>query len=364
MTSGSSSAEGDSETQELERHDQADSPVPLPPAFGQLQEAMELAHRGVTLMDELASLGPEVWRQWSGAPRVDAPDPEPPPWADLEATVHELIRLIEASPHRLDPGHRTSAGSVQDLIDQAKRLQIRWVARLYGRDTPAETELQLLLGSSGFTDSDQEMRREFSADEPQDQSDTSTPTHVHNPSSRKTVRRRRTVRSRPTGELAVVYLDDESQYRQVRTALAEALDAFGLKVDSSSLIIRGSIWQAFLTALKRQTTDDRLEQGGDAFAAGAKARWYGEPQSQITKAQGEAIASLLTTLENTQNALLAFSNILIVKIDGVPLVRELTPEQVEHLQKNPRLYTDPRLALGVLDVGLASVHESGPDESG
>ncbi|MFD1937584.1 MULTISPECIES: hypothetical protein [Nonomuraea] len=80
------------------------------------------------------------------------------------------------------------------------------------------------------------------------------------------------------------------------------------------------------------------------------------------KAQGEAIAGLLAALEGNDNALLAFSNILILKVDGVPLVRELTPEQVEHLQKNPRLYGDPRLALALLDVGLASIGERASEE--
>ncbi|MET9344565.1 hypothetical protein [Nonomuraea sp. NPDC003804] len=68
-----------------------------------------------------------------------------------------------------------------------------------------------------------------------------------------------------------------------------------------------------------------MDQAAHALTAGAKARWYGEPQSQITKAQGEAIS--IESLKDTQNALLAFSNILIVKIDGVPLVRELTPSK-------------------------------------
>jgi hypothetical protein len=31
---------------------------------------------------------------------------------------------------------------------------------------------------------------------------------------------------------------------------------------------------------------------------------------------------------------------LIVKTDGVLVVRELTPEQVEHMQKHPLLYLD------------------------
>ncbi|MGJ6967823.1 hypothetical protein ACSDR0_38525 [Streptosporangium sp. G11] len=157
----------------------------------------------------------------------------------------------------------------------------------------------------------------------------------------------------------VLYLDDTAHYESVRQALEDALPAFGLQISQVRHPLHGSIWQAFIAVFKRQAAPERLEHAGDALTAGAKARWYGEPQSQITKAQGEAIANLLDTLQNTENALLAFSNILIVKIDGVPLVRELTPEQVEHLQRNPRLYTDPRLALNVLDVGLTNAGQIG-----
>ncbi|WP_203974679.1 hypothetical protein [Planotetraspora silvatica] len=157
----------------------------------------------------------------------------------------------------------------------------------------------------------------------------------------------------------VLYLDDDGDYEAVQSALLDAIDAFGLKLVMVGRPIRGSIWQPFIAIFKRQTAAERLEQAGDALTAGAKARWYGEPMSQITKAQGEAIAGLLNSLQNTQNALLTFSNILLVKIDGVPIVRELTPEQVEHLQKNPRLYGDPRLALGVLDDGPSQVKTVG-----
>ncbi|MEU7857833.1 hypothetical protein [Nonomuraea sp. NPDC049141] len=163
------------------------------------------------------------------------------------------------------------------------------------------------------------------------------------------------IRADTTGVMAptpvVLYLDDETTYSSVHSALVGALESFGLEIAVATQTLEGSIWQAFVAALRRQVDGERLDQVGDLAVAGAKARWHGEPQSQITKAQGEAIASLLAALEGNQNALLAFSNILIVKVDGVPLVRELTPEQVEHLQRNPRLYTDPRLALGMLDDG-------------
>ncbi|KAA9379649.1 hypothetical protein F5972_08325 [Microbispora cellulosiformans] len=159
----------------------------------------------------------------------------------------------------------------------------------------------------------------------------------------------------------VLYVSNDDAYNDVREALDDAMEAFGLAPVRSSPPIRGSVWQVITAAFKRQVEPDRLDQAGDAFTAGAKARWYGEPQSQITKAQGEAVANLLDKLQSTPDALIMISNILIVKVDGVPVVRELTPEQVQVLQENPSLFTDPRLALSRLQPLRAEVSGRGPD---
>jgi transcriptional regulator with XRE-family HTH domain len=174
----------------------------------------------------------------------------------------------------------------------------------------------------------------------------------------------RTATSPVVGAPVVLYLDDTATYEEVLHRLNEALMAFGQEVILASKPVFGSIWQGFVAIFKRQVTPRRVEDAMVKVQAGAVARWYGEPQSQITKAQGEAIASLLTALEGNQNALLTFSNILVLKVDGVPLVRELTPEQVEHLQKNPRLYTNPGLALAMLDEGRTAPGDaaSGPGQ--
>jgi hypothetical protein len=160
---------------------------------------------------------------------------------------------------------------------------------------------------------------------------------------------------RPGVPPVVLYLDDERHYTEVRLALESALDAFGLEIVGGSPAIRGSVWQVLTTVLKRQANEERIDDAVGKGRAGLEARWYGEPQSQITKAQGEAISTILTALKDTENALLTFSNMLVLKVDGVPLVRELTPQQVAHLQENPNLYRDPHAVLQVLHIGLASV---------
>jgi hypothetical protein len=109
----------------------------------------------------------------------------------------------------------------------------------------------------------------------------------------------------PTIPPVVLYLDDEGQYPQVREALDGALDAFGLTVTSASPKIVGSIRQVLFAALKRQATDDRVDSAVDIGRAGLEARWFAEPQSKVTLAQGEAIAKLIDSLKDTENALLS-----------------------------------------------------------
>ncbi|WP_219519508.1 hypothetical protein [Nonomuraea ceibae] len=146
-----------------------------------------------------------------------------------------------------------------------------------------------------------------------------------------------------------IYMDNDEDYPEVRQALDRALSSFGLEIHQELPRVQGSVWQAFVAAFKRQATPEGVDGAVGVARAGAEARWHGEPQSQITKAQGEAIAAILQSLENSSNALLYFSNVLILKIDGVPLVRELSPEQVDRMRRNPHLFTDPRLALQMLE---------------
>ncbi|MEU8196226.1 hypothetical protein AB0C10_20815 [Microbispora amethystogenes] len=153
----------------------------------------------------------------------------------------------------------------------------------------------------------------------------------------------------------IVYVENSEDYTKVRGALEGVLEAFDQEVILESRQVRGSVWQSFVTIFKKRTTPDQLESATDIFAAAVKARLYSEPQAQVTKAQGEAISNLIKSLESTPNALIQFSNLLIIKADSVPYVRELTPEQAEFIKRNPHLQFNPKEALAVLDHAFVTV---------
>jgi hypothetical protein len=57
---------------------------------------------------------------------------------------------------------------------------------------------------------------------------------------------------------------------------------------------------------------------------------------------------LLTALADTPNAAIQIGSVLLVKIDGVPRVRNLTQAELAYLQRNPDLFRDPAAVLPIL----------------
>jgi hypothetical protein len=71
-------------------------------------------------------------------------------------------------------------------------------------------------------------------------------------------------------------------------------------------------------------------------------------QAEVDEKQGSTVAQLLTALEHTPTALIQIGSLLIVKVDGVPAVRNLTQLELRHLEQNPQLLGDPGAVLEAL----------------
>lgn len=65
-----------------------------------------------------------------------------------------------------------------------------------------------------------------------------------------------------------------------------------------------------------------------------------EVQAKFDEAQGGTVAKLLTALTDTSTALIQIGSLLVIKIDGVPVVRNLTRAEVAHLKLHPYLLHD------------------------
>lgn len=69
------------------------------------------------------------------------------------------------------------------------------------------------------------------------------------------------------------------------------------------------------------------------------------PQAQIDAMQADAAARLIAALDPTPNALVQIGSVLLLKVDGTPIVRNLTQIELSYLEHNKHLYKSPKDAL-------------------
>lgn len=69
------------------------------------------------------------------------------------------------------------------------------------------------------------------------------------------------------------------------------------------------------------------------------------PQAQIDAIQADGAAKLIAALGTTQTALVQIGSVLLIKVDGTPIVRNLTQIELSYLEHNKHLYKSPKDAL-------------------
>lgn len=74
----------------------------------------------------------------------------------------------------------------------------------------------------------------------------------------------------------------------------------------------------------------------------------------------DAIAKLITALTDTSSAVIQVGSVLLVKVEGTILVRQLTQRELAHWHKNPGLFTDPADALAELQRATNTDREPVP----
>jgi hypothetical protein len=71
-------------------------------------------------------------------------------------------------------------------------------------------------------------------------------------------------------------------------------------------------------------------------------------QAGIDGVTGDAVAKLITALDQTNGAVIQVGSVLLVKVDETIVVRQLTSREMTHWQHNPGLFKDPATALAEL----------------
>jgi hypothetical protein len=144
---------------------------------------------------------------------------------------------------------------------------------------------------------------------------------------------------------ASVYIDVDIDHFEVERAFIGLLTAFDLEIAETFPPIRGSWFRAFTARAKKAATAPEFTSRLAKIERALELQTIHRVQAEVDSAQGAAVAKLITALGSAPNAIIQVGSVLLIKVDGVPVVRNLTQVELTHLERNPALFRDPAAAL-------------------
>jgi hypothetical protein len=141
-----------------------------------------------------------------------------------------------------------------------------------------------------------------------------------------------------------VYLTDGPAGPAVEESLRELLLMSGVEDIRESSVVVASWYRSLTGLLKRAADSDAAGEARRAVEIQVLDRF----QAGIDGVTGDAVAKLITALDQTKGAVIQVGSVLLVKVDGTIIVRQLTSREMIHWQQNPGLFKDPGAALAAL----------------
>jgi anti-anti-sigma factor len=158
-----------------------------------------------------------------------------------------------------------------------------------------------------------------------------------------------------------IYLADADIHEAAEAALAEVIKSFGLQVNLAFQPVEASWFREFLLKVRGhgQATLP-VEAQLDKLVRTIEMQALHRPQAEIDAAQGDAVAKLITALDKTPRAVVQVGSVLVVKVDEVLVVRNLTQLELAHWERNPALFRDPKAALEELQRAATQIDGRDP----
>lgn len=142
-----------------------------------------------------------------------------------------------------------------------------------------------------------------------------------------------------------VYLDTEDGHEAVEEAVAVTLESIGFEIKRAYEPVVASWFRKFVASAKEMIDTPEVEKRLMKMERAIEIRLLLADQAKIDSAQSDAVSKLLTALADTQNALIQIGSVLLIKIDGVPVVRNLSQYELAYLESHPALLRNPANAL-------------------
>ena len=142
-----------------------------------------------------------------------------------------------------------------------------------------------------------------------------------------------------------LYLEDAEDKLEVQGALMKVLEAFDIEVRDLWPEIRGSSFRSFLARTRTSMRSPEVRTRLAKIERAVELQALHKVQAEVDAAQGDAVAKLITALGSTPTAMIQIGSVLLMKIDGEVIVRNLTQLELLHLERNPALLRVPAEAL-------------------
>ncbi|NUT46982.1 MAG: hypothetical protein HOV94_06605 [Saccharothrix sp.] len=149
----------------------------------------------------------------------------------------------------------------------------------------------------------------------------------------------------------------------VLAALAELGAEYGFVPTPDGDVERGSWFRRFRVRFN-EGGPSKLADLATKLERAAELHGIHQVRSQNDEREANAVASLITALDTTEEAVIRLSSIIVVKADSRVISHVLTEQQIEHLDRNPDLLKNPRAILDALRQGVWVAVESGGSGQG
>jgi len=145
-----------------------------------------------------------------------------------------------------------------------------------------------------------------------------------------------------------IYLSNARNHEQVEAAVEHVLTAAGLRIESRDDPILGSWFRRMWATVTEKLRTPAGREAVLVAAHAAETRLVLAPDADVTAKLLQGVGPVITALQSTENAVVRLGNVLIVKVDGVVAVSQLTPAQQFLLNHRPELACSPQKILEAL----------------
>jgi hypothetical protein len=150
-----------------------------------------------------------------------------------------------------------------------------------------------------------------------------------------------------------IFMSDDDGHEDVEAAVERLLESAGLYIASREDPVHGSWFRSLLAGARSPAARQALAVAAHA----AESRLVLEQDAIVTATLMQNVGPLITALQPTKDAVVRLGAVLVVKVDWVLVVYQLTPVQQLRLDNSPELLSAPRQILN--DLGLSAA-ELGP----